>query len=110
MHYEELPPEQRPIAGAEDVKDVFREIASESDSPVEKAARKYLRSRNRRINIEFESGGKADALLYRLVELIRARKFRKVAGIEIGDRENMDNMLPTLARMTLDEPDIGEIH
>ena len=87
MQYEELPPEQRPIAGAEDAKDVGREFALETDGPVEKVARKYLRSCNRRIRIEFESGGKADAVLYLLVELMRARKFRKVAGIQIEDRE-----------------------
>lgn len=110
MRYEDLPEEQRPIAGAEDFRDFHREEGHETDGPIEKAARKYLKVRNRRIQIEFESGYRSDAILYRLAELFRARRFAKLAQIEIENRQNMDNMLPTLARITLDEPDIQELH
>lgn len=109
MRYEELPPEQRPIAGKEDVLDVSREIFLDSDTPVERAARKYLRSRRRRQDIEFELG-RGDAFLQRMVELFRARRFAKLAKIQIEDRKAVDEMLPTLARYTIDEPDTGEIH
>lgn len=104
MRYEDLPDEQRPIAGREDIKDIRREHPRDTDGPVEKAARKYLKARGRRIDIEFESRSRIDAFPYRLAEIFRARKFSRVAGIEIRERAQVDDLLPTYARITLEEP------
>lgn len=108
--YEDLPDRQRRIAGSEDILDTQRESGREDDTPVDRAARKYLKSRGRRIDIEYETGSRIDAFPYRLIELLRAKRFARLAGIELENKGLIDDMLPTLARITLDEINAGKIH
>ncbi len=93
--------------GREFVKDSQREIQQPYDSPLQKAARKYLRSRSRRIRIEWEAGSSIDAFPYRLVEVIRACKLEKVGKIEFFSKHERDDFLPTFARFQIDKtPDL----
>ena len=103
MGYEDLPEEQWSVAGIEDINDSEREQPRETDGPLEKAARKYLKSRGRRLDIEFETESRIDAFPYRLAELFRAWRFTKLSGITFNNSQHMDEMLPTLARITLEE-------
>lgn len=74
----------------------------EDDSPAVRAARSYLKKRDRRVFIQ-EEAAVIDALPYRIAEILAARKLIKVAGVEVQNRKQRDNMLPTLARVIVDE-------
>jgi len=102
MEREEFSSNQSAIAGAENIKDSRRIEFKDWDTKEQRAAKKYLKSRGRRLDIEFETGSKIDTFPYRLVEIIRARQFAKISGVDFENRQQLDDMLPSLARILID--------
>lgn len=93
-------------AEIENIRDLYREHPRQGDAAEAKAARSYLGSRFRRKSIEMDSGGdKLMALPHRLAEIFRANRLASKANVEFESRQQMDEFLPTLARMIIDQAD-----
>lgn len=93
-------------ATREDIKDISRSYPRKDDGRDVKKARAYLGARHSRLAIEKETqDDKLTALPYRLAELFKARRLASLLDVEFDTRGQRDELLPTLARMTIDQPE-----
>jgi hypothetical protein len=85
------------------IQDRQRAAAQPEDSKAQKAARQYLKSRLRRIDIERQMGSKIDAFPFRLVEVMRAYRLVRAGQFGPLSKEEKERWLPTYARTLVDK-------
>lgn len=88
----------------EDIGDLPRSYPRKDDTPEVKNARAYLGARYSRLSLERDTqDDKLLALPYRLAELLRARRLAGTLDVKFESRKQRDDLLPTLARMTIEQ-------